>query len=283
MAFHGGEQQDEAQLRRQLFDGAGEVGLKLAGGSEIFRRWVRHGLRPECFALLATFGRTRAIERQSERDANQPGAKTLTIAQAVEAAVGAQHSFLRDVFRVGGISQHAASNAERQRTAFGEALFEFATVGGAGRFACPFGFRRATWLDQDQLLHWLVCASRMRSPSPYTYQTPRCGNWFTTNSELALASGPHVFAGCSLAVVRGMRLSPHDERRVSERRRRHAGRFSFFLIGALMQGCAAVGTAYLALKPTSCLCRASLRDASGWLGSRWWTVPECDLRSQTIG
>jgi hypothetical protein len=24
-----------------------------------------------------------------------------------------------------------------------------------------------------------VCASGMRSPSPYTYQTPRRGNWFT--------------------------------------------------------------------------------------------------------
>jgi hypothetical protein len=48
--------------------------------------------------------------------------------------------------------------------------------------------RRGAWAGQNQLLH-SPCASRVRSPSPYSYQTPRYAEWFAGGGESSQSVG----------------------------------------------------------------------------------------------
>ena len=103
--------------------------------------------------MLAAVGRFCAIEGESKGDAHKPSLETSTVAQFIEAAVGAQNRVLGDVFGVRSVAQDAASYAEGQRAALGEAFFKFAAQSGCGSVTLKIGLRRATWLDQNQLLH----------------------------------------------------------------------------------------------------------------------------------
>src|SRR5579863_5476008 len=144
--------------------------LKFAGGGEILGRVRRALARPLRFALFAAIRRAGAIEREAKRDADEPGAETIAIAQAFETTIGAEQSFLRDVLGVGGIAQHAARDAEGERTALGKPLFEFeAECGGRGCFSVGIGVAGPArsgctgWLGQSQLLHgyWMSREARL--------------------------------------------------------------------------------------------------------------------------
>ena len=86
----------------------------------IFGGCSRRSLRPQRFALLAALAGANTIQRKPKTDAHQPGAKAIAIAQPVKAAVGANQRFLRDVFGVRIVAQHAASYAIGQRAALRE-------------------------------------------------------------------------------------------------------------------------------------------------------------------
>src|SRR5216683_1929046 len=156
MALHGGEQKNEPQFFRQLTKSTIEVRLEFVRNGEVFdggRRRLMRRMRPKGVALLSPLRRTQTIQGEPERDSNEPGAKTVAVAQPIEAAVGAQKRFLGDVFGVGGIAQNAAGDAVGERATFGEALLEFAPRFGLGRLAQKLVPGHATWLDQSQLLH----------------------------------------------------------------------------------------------------------------------------------
>src|SRR5579859_183222 len=153
--------------------------LKFTRGRNVLCRSSRGRLRPQRLAHLAAFRRTRPINCEPECDAHEPRAKPPAVAQPFEPAVRAQQRFLRDVFRIRAIAQHAACDAIRKRPAFCEPLLKFAAQRSLDRFAREFLFGGAAWLDQNQLLHWVTHASQNRSPSPYTCQTARQVNWFT--------------------------------------------------------------------------------------------------------
>src|SRR6266571_5837131 len=130
--------------------------LKLVRNGEVFgasRRRLMRRMRPKRVALLSPFRRTQTIQGEPERDSNEPGTKTVAVAQPIEAAVGAQKRFLGDVLGLGGIAQNAAGDAVGERATFGEALLEFAPRLGLGRLAQKLVPGHATWLDQSQLLH----------------------------------------------------------------------------------------------------------------------------------
>src|SRR5258707_5707883 len=88
--------------------------------------------------------------------------------RAFELAVGTQHGFLRDILSVCRVAQDAAGYAIGKWAALGEALLELAPRVSLGRLVLQLIPDRATWLDQNQLLHWLSCAGFGDPPSPYT-------------------------------------------------------------------------------------------------------------------
>jgi hypothetical protein len=177
VALHGREKKNQSEFFRQLVEGTIEMGLKLAGGGHVFARLPQGWLRPpERFALFTAFCRPSAVEREPERNAHEPGAKTAAVTQPIEAAVSAKQSFLRDVLGVRSVPQHAACDAISQRPALSEALLELAAHGSLGCFARQFPFCSSIGLDQDQLLHPF---------SPYSSQTPPSRVWFNRKIELS--------------------------------------------------------------------------------------------------
>jgi hypothetical protein len=117
--------------------------------------WLVFRLRPHRVPHFPPFPRTQAIQGQTERDSNEPRAEPRPVAQTIEPPVRAKHRFLSYILGVSGIAQYAARHAVSNRSTFGKALFEFTS---RLRLGCPV-FQlipdRATWLDQNQLLHWL--------------------------------------------------------------------------------------------------------------------------------
>jgi hypothetical protein len=110
-------------------------------------------LRPERVALFAAIPGAQTVEGEPKRDSNEPGTEAVAVAQAMEASVGTQERFLCDIFRVGGVAQDAARHAKDERAALGEALFKLAPGVSLGCFVHQLIPGRATWLDQNQLLH----------------------------------------------------------------------------------------------------------------------------------
>src|SRR6267154_2992721 len=168
--------------------------LELIRSGDVFGvrgRRVVFRLRPKRVAQFTTFPGAQTVQREPKRNSNEPRSKAATIAQSIESAIGAQQRFLSHVFGVRSIAQDAASHAIGQRAALGEALLELAprlSLGGSvlqllllvmcgrktvvvmcGRKTAVVVFGRktagrATWLNQNQLLHWLsVRASNARS------------------------------------------------------------------------------------------------------------------------
>ena len=80
-----------------------------------FRCWLRAGRvssrgRVTLMAFAPIFG-ANTIERQAKSHADQPSAKSFAVAQTMEIAIGAQHSFLCDVFGLRRIVQDAQRDA----------------------------------------------------------------------------------------------------------------------------------------------------------------------------
>jgi hypothetical protein len=118
--------------------------------------------------MFAPFPGAQAVERETKRDSNEPGAEAVAVTKAIEPAIGPQQSFLGYIFSVSRIAQDAASHAVSERAALGEALLELAPGASLGCFAHQLILDRATWLDQNQLLHLLSRASLESPPSLYT-------------------------------------------------------------------------------------------------------------------
>ena len=138
MAFHGRKQKDQAQFFRQFRKGALEMRLELVRNGKIFgsrRSRLAPRLRPKRVAQFAAFPGAQTVERETKRDANEPGAEAVAITQAIELAIGAQQGFLGYVFGVGCVAQDPASHAIGERAALGEALLELAPRISLGRFA----------------------------------------------------------------------------------------------------------------------------------------------------
>ena len=191
-ALHRREQKNHPVLLRQFLHRLFQMRLELARGRLVFRRRPRRRLRPERLAHFPPFRGSCAVNRETKCDAHEPATKARTIAQMLEKPVSAQPSFLGDVLRIRAVAQGAARDAVRQRAALREALLELLPFGGFGSFARQvrlpvLGDRdsasAASWLDQNQLLHWVAYASRKRSPSPYTCQTARLGIWFISQAS----------------------------------------------------------------------------------------------------
>src|SRR5260370_36571831 len=105
------------------------MGLELFRSGQLFgRRCARLvlRLRPKRVALLAAFPGAQTVERETERDSNEPGAKAIAIAQAIESALRAQQGFLSYVFCISWVAPNAARHAKSKRAALGEALLELA-------------------------------------------------------------------------------------------------------------------------------------------------------------
>jgi len=123
---------------RQFCKATIEVHLKFArsgqvlggGGGRLMRR-----PGPVQVALLATLGRTQAVKREAERNANEPSTEAVAIAEAIKAAVRAEERLLGDVFRIRGIAKDAAGHAIGKRPGFSEAGFELASCVGLGSLA----------------------------------------------------------------------------------------------------------------------------------------------------
>ena len=119
-------------------------------------------------AQFAAFPGTQPVQRQAERDSNQPCTEPRAIAQTIESPIRAEHGFLSYILGIGGVAQDAASHAIGERAAVGEMFFELAPSVSLGCLVFQLIPDRATWLDQNQLLHLLSCAGFERPPSPYT-------------------------------------------------------------------------------------------------------------------
>src|SRR5260370_633947 len=146
-----------------------EVGMlrvQLVGRGGGRRRGL--GLGRQRAAQFAAFPGAQTVEREAKRDSNEPSAEAVAVAQAFEPAIGAQQGFLGYIFGVGSVAQDATSHAIGERAALGEALLELAPRISLGRFVLQLIPDRAPWLDQNQLLHLLSCASFERPPSPHT-------------------------------------------------------------------------------------------------------------------
>ena len=127
---------------------------------------------------IAAFPGTQPVQRQPERDSNQPCTEPRAIAQTIESPIRAEHGFLSYILGIGGVAQDAASHAIRKWAALAKPLLELAPRVSPGRLVLQLIPDRATWLDQNQLLHWLsVRASNARS-LPTTNQTPPLENRF---------------------------------------------------------------------------------------------------------
>src|SRR5271163_3532448 len=186
MPMHCRQQKDKPVLLRELIHSAVEMRLKFAGGGQILRGRSRQRLRPKGFAHFAALRRTRSVNGKPKRDPHKPCAKSRAIAQSLEAPVRTQQRFLRDVFGIRAVAQHSSRDAICQWPAFREPLLEFAPKNGCSRFLRELLLNATAWLDQNQLLHWVFYASRERSPSPYTRQTPRQVVWFIIDHYVRL-------------------------------------------------------------------------------------------------
>src|SRR5258708_1388673 len=122
-------------------------------------------LRPELVPDFAPFRGAQTVDGETKRDSHEPAAETVAVAQAIELAIGAHQRFLRDIFRVGRVTQNAACDAVGEGATFGEALLELAPRVSLGCFVLQLIPDRATWLDQNQLLHKSSSASATRSTS----------------------------------------------------------------------------------------------------------------------
>src|SRR5205814_9952339 len=177
VAFHCRKQKDQPQLLRQFREGIFETRLEFIRSREVFggRRWkLLLRLRPKRVSQFAPFPRTQTVQRQTKRDSHQPGAEAAAVAKSVELPIRTQQSFLSYVFRIRGIAQNAAGNAIGKRAALGEALLELAPSVSLGCLVRQLPLLvmrgrkaagRATWLDQNQLLHLPSCARFERPPS----------------------------------------------------------------------------------------------------------------------
>jgi hypothetical protein len=202
VAFHGREQKDQAQFLRQVRERAIQMRLKLIRNSNVFRgggaRLVLR-LRPKRVSQFAAFPGAQTVEREAKRDANEPAAEAVPIAQAIELAIGAQQRFLCHIFGVSGVTQNSPSHAVGEGAALGEAFLKLAPCVSLGCFGRQLillvnrdrqavfvmGNRkavivmrnrktvdRATWLDQNQLLHKFSTASARRSTSRASLERP---------------------------------------------------------------------------------------------------------------
>src|SRR5216683_7422810 len=133
-------------------------------------------LSPCRIAQFAAFPGTQPVQRQAERDSNQPCTEPRAIAQTIESPIRAEHGFLSYILGIGGVAQDAASHAIRKWAALGKALLELAPRVSPGRLVLQLIPDRATWLDQNQLLHWLSCASLNCPRSPCTYPDAASGS-----------------------------------------------------------------------------------------------------------
>ena len=184
MPLHRREQKHKPAFLRKLIHGAVEMLLKFTSGGQVFCRSAPCRLRPKRFANFSALRGARSIDRETKRDTHQPGTKSPTVAQTFEPPVRTQKRFLRHVFRIRAVAQHATRNAIRQRPAFRKPLLELAAYSRLGGFLREFLFGGTPWLDQNQLLHSVFYASRRRSPSPYTCQTAQQVIWFTESKLL---------------------------------------------------------------------------------------------------
>jgi len=76
---------------------------------------------------------TAPIDREPPRHANQPGAEPIAIAQLTEPAVRPHERFLRHLFGVLPMPQHAERDAEGERRRFDQPRLEFVLELGVHR------------------------------------------------------------------------------------------------------------------------------------------------------
>jgi len=81
--------------------------------------------------------RTQTIEGQAKRDPDEPGAKTVALAEIREISKRFHERFLRNVFRVGIVPKDTSRDSKCEGAGVGKAFFEFAAKGGALRSARP--------------------------------------------------------------------------------------------------------------------------------------------------
>ena len=128
-------------------------------------RIFEHPLR---FALLPPLCCTQSIQRHSKTNPHQPSAKPSAIAQPPKAAMRAQQGLLRDIFRVGIVSQHSSRHTKCQRGIFHQQRLPLAVR------HCPCFRTRVisalgtsvevcSGMGQDPLLHGLARASGVGS------------------------------------------------------------------------------------------------------------------------
>src|SRR5579862_2876424 len=114
VAFHRGQDDDDAELLGERVDGAPELVGSRARLDDVWRR-RRRGAPGRLLARGTPAGGALPIDRQPPRHPDEPGAKAVAIAELAEAAMRTHEGFLGHVLGVLPMSQHAVGDPERQR------------------------------------------------------------------------------------------------------------------------------------------------------------------------
>lgn len=115
LSLDGGQNQDDTKPGRQFVDGRPQAGGPFA--LDRVRPCITDRSRLETgatFVRLTPAVAPLPIEGHPPGHADDPGSKTLRVAQALEAAVRTEKDLLRDVFGVELIAQHAVGNPHGQ-------------------------------------------------------------------------------------------------------------------------------------------------------------------------
>src|SRR6266542_160762 len=114
----------DPELCRQPVDRFPEMRRAIPRDGVLLHRRERRR-RHRLFARRAPPIGSPSIDRQAPGHAHQPRAESLAIPQLAEAAVGPYERFLRDVFGVLPVVEHAVGDAERQRRRLVQPRLEF--------------------------------------------------------------------------------------------------------------------------------------------------------------
>src|SRR5262249_5662117 len=100
VTFHRIQQQHQAIFVGKFSERSFEMRLKFTGSGDFLSGGMMFCPRPKRLPRFAALLRADSVEREAERDAHEPAAESLPVAEAVETAIGAKQSFLRDIFSV---------------------------------------------------------------------------------------------------------------------------------------------------------------------------------------
>jgi len=130
----------------------------------------------KCVRDVRAVSGAQAVERETKRDSNEPGAEAVAVTKAIEPAIGPQQSFLGYIFSVSRIAQTPRATRKRAgRTRRGAPRTR--AWWQPGLFRAPAHPDRATWLDRtSSCICYPARASKPASCTPNQTHHLRIGS-----------------------------------------------------------------------------------------------------------